>query len=276
MNVYLISHLGLGDNLYMIGATLYLLQYYNTIYFVCKKKYYENVKLFFKGNENIIIVPADRIAEHEDNVQKILTGDVYKNNDVILCGSLKNNFRTKITNKKLLNRIKQKNRYTIDHDTLTSSNYYFIESFYKDINLELNIFYDHFYLPSFKQSQNYYNMLSDYKNIIFIHSKSSSNVLNFDQVFQINCGKCDTIMICANYNVYESTKKLSKLQYKKYEICKKLVNIPLVYYKTIIQKCQEIYITDSCFTGIVLPYLKTNKLKAKIVRIIRRQNGIEL
>jgi len=276
MNAYLISHLGLGDNLYMIGAARYLLQYYSIIYFVCKKKYYDNVKLFFKDNKNIIIIPVDRISLHKDNVQKILTPDVYKNNDVILCGIFKNIFKTKITNKNLLNRIRQENKYTIDHDTLTSGNYYFIENFYKDINLELNIFYDYFNLPSFKESQDYYNLLSDYKNIIFIHSQSSDNVLKFDKLFQLNFGKRDTIMVCANHNVYESTKDLSKFQHKKYEICKKLVNIPLVYYKDIIQKCQEIYITDSCFTGIVLPYLKTNKLKAKIVRIIRRHSGIEL
>lgn len=276
MNAYLISHLGLGDNLYMIGAARYLLKYYSTIYFVCKKKYYDNVKLFFNGNKNIIIIPVDRISLHKDNVQKILTPDVYKNNDVILCGSFKNIFKTKITNKNLLNRIRQENKYTIDHDTLTSSNYYFIENFYKDIKLELNIFYDYFNLPSFIESKNYYNLLSDYKNIIFIHSQSSDNVLKFDKLFQLNFGKCDTIMVCANHNVYESTKDLSKFQHKKYEICKKLVNIPLVYYKDIIQKCQEIYITDSCFTGIVLPYLKTNKLNAKIVRIIRRRSNIEL
>jgi hypothetical protein len=32
----------------------------------------------------------------------------------------------------------------------------------------------------------------------------------------------------------------------------------------------EIYIIDSCFTGIILPLVKTNKLKAKVVRIIER------
>ena len=78
-------------------------------------------------------------------------------------------------------------------------------------------------------------------------------------------------MVCSNRNVYESTKKLSKSQYKKFKICEKLLNIPIVYYTDIIEKSDEIYIIDSCFTGIILPYLKTGRLKARKVRIIRRE-----
>lgn len=33
----------------------------------------------------------------------------------------------------------------------------------------------------------------------------------------------------------------------------------------------EIYIIDSCMTGIVLPLLKTGHLKARVVRIILRK-----
>ena len=45
MNAYLLSHNGIGDNLYMIGAVRYLLQYYEKMYFIfvntekfCKEK----------------------------------------------------------------------------------------------------------------------------------------------------------------------------------------------------------------------------------------------
>ena len=77
-------------------------------------------------------------------------------------------------------------------------------------------------------------------------------------------------MVCADHNVYTTQQKT------KYEMCQKLINIPLIYYLDIIKNCNEIYIIDSCFTGIVLPLLKTKQLNAKIVRIIKRNLSIIL
>ena len=45
----------------------------------------------------------------------------------------------------------------------------------------------------------------------------------------------------------------------------------IAHYIDLIKNCSEIYIIDSCFTGIVLPLVKTNRLKATKVRIILRQ-----
>ena len=56
MNAYLLSHNGLGDNLYMIGAVRFLLKYYENIYFLCKDIHYDNVKLFYKNNNNVVII----------------------------------------------------------------------------------------------------------------------------------------------------------------------------------------------------------------------------
>ena len=58
MNAYLLSHNGLGDNLYMIGAVRFLLQYYENIYFLCKDIYYNNVTSFYKNNNNVVIQTA--------------------------------------------------------------------------------------------------------------------------------------------------------------------------------------------------------------------------
>ena len=38
MNAYLVSHNGLGDNLYMIGALNFIRQFYKNVFFLCKKK----------------------------------------------------------------------------------------------------------------------------------------------------------------------------------------------------------------------------------------------
>ena len=59
MYAYLISHNGLGDNLYMIGALRFLLSYYTNIYFICKRQNYANVVLFFSDEPKIVCVPYD-------------------------------------------------------------------------------------------------------------------------------------------------------------------------------------------------------------------------
>ena len=45
----------------------------------------------------------------------------------------------------------------------------------------------------------------------------------------------------------------------------------LIYYVDVIKNSDEIYIIDSCFTGIILPFVKTNKLKTNKVQIILRE-----
>ena len=38
-SAYFLSHNGLGDNITSIGSIIFLLQYYETIYFLCKNNY---------------------------------------------------------------------------------------------------------------------------------------------------------------------------------------------------------------------------------------------
>ena len=66
MNAYLVSHNGMGDNLYMVGALIFLLKYYDKIFFLCKNKYYSNIKLLFSENLNIICVPFDETDEYNN------------------------------------------------------------------------------------------------------------------------------------------------------------------------------------------------------------------
>jgi len=276
MNAYLLSHTGLGDNLYMIGAIRFLLQYYENIYFLCKDIHYDNVRLFYKNNNNVVLIPINS-KEEFSSCKKIINKSVYLKNDVLISGVChKKYLKSKITNKNLLQRIPEKKRYTIDYDTLQSFNYSFIENFYLDINLDLNIFFEYFELPLTTESQSYYNSLSKYDKIIFIHSKASSERLRFDMLYKNNVMETNTIMVCADHNVYKSTSTLNKNQAEKFDLCNKMVNIPLIYYLDIIKKCNEIYIIDSCFTGIVLPLLKTQKLKATKIRIIQRNKNIIL
>jgi hypothetical protein len=59
---------------------------------------------------------------------------------------------------------------------------------------------------------------------------------------------------------------------EKYDICQEFCMCKLIHYLDTVLNCTEIYIIDSCFTGIILPLLKTNKLKSKKTEIVLRQN----
>lgn len=269
MDVYLISHNGLGDNLYMIGAIRFLLQFYNKIYFICKKKNEDNIKLVFINNPNIILIPFNKVDTYIDEVNSIknIINNKYQdiNTDIFICGVHKTHMKTKITNTKFLNYVIIDKKYTIDYDTLTTKNYNFIEKFYTDINLNLTYFYEYFDIPDSKESLKLYNSIKHYY-IIFIQLKSSNNIeLNISNLLNKYLYNSCTILICNDKNLYNINDNKIK-----YNICQKFLYNKIVYYKNTILNSNEIYIIDSCFIGIVLPLLKTNKLKTTKVRIILR------
>lgn len=290
MNAYLVSHNGLGDNLYMIGAVRYLLQFYNNVYILCKIKNHENFKLFFTDTENIHCIPIDDRKEQNDIVNILSTVSHNINNDIFVCGEHKRVFNSRITNKKfflsLISEISHSNstEYKIDHDMLTSENYRFIEKFYKDIWMNLSIFYNYYKIPENQESVELYEKIKDYY-IIFIQLKSScGKSLNISNLIKKYINDKKSILLCNDVNLYrEHIKKNQDLKEDelnnistKADVCDlfkmtKLVN----YYHTIINS-DEIYIIDSCFIGIVLPLLKQNKLKANTVRIILRDRASEI
>lgn len=269
MYAYLVSHNGMGDNLFMIGALHFLLKFYEKIYFLCKSKYYQNVNLFFIDTPNIICLQINESNEKEE-IKKIIT-DNYKTNDIFISGIHKSYLKSKITNNDFINYKHIDKHYTIDFDTLNTLNYRFIENFYKDINLNLTYFYDYFYLPTTKEAIELYNKVNNYY-IIFIQLKTSNGKkLNIKNLLEKHLHDKNTILLCNDINVYDIPEHEKTSDTKiKYNICKHFMYNKIVHYKEVIQNSDEIYIVDSCFTGIVLPYLKTNQLKANKVRIIKR------
>ena len=268
MNAYLVSHNGMGDNLCMIGALHFLLKYYEKIYFLCKNKYYENVKLFFIDTPNIICVPFDETREWEE-IYYIINKN-YDTNDIFICGPChKSYLKSKITNTKFLNYKSIDKNYTVDFDTLTTSNYSFIEDFYRDLRLNLTYFYDYFYLPSTKESSELYNSIKNF-SIIFIQlTTSCGKSLNINNLLEKYLYDKNTILVCNDKNLYDISNKTADIEIK-YNLCREFVYNKIVYYIDTIINSSEIYIIDSCFVGIILPYLKTNKLKADKIRIISR------
>lgn len=283
MIAYFLNNNGLGDNLYSIGAVRFLSQFYDKVYFLCKDKYYENVKLFFLDNDSIDFVPFHS-SDMED--EKKICSNIIKpkyeddNVDIFICGYHVNYLTSKKTNQKLIQyTVPENTKYSIEYDTITIANYYgFIECMYKDIQLNLSIMFEYFYLPPTNESLALYEMVNSY-NIVFIHMSSSNNVsLNISNLLSKYLYDEKTILICSDANIYSNAILDNKEIIKKKYLCDLFVNAKLLHYLDTILNSQEIYIIDSCFTGIVLPLLKTNKLKACNVRIIMREfvNAIPL
>lgn len=236
----------------------------------CNKNY-SNIKLFFIDNPNIICIPFDENKEI-DEIKNIINNN-YSTNDIFICGDChKSYLKNKITNQEFLNyKIIDKN-YTIDFDTLTSGNYSFIENFYKDINLNLTYFYEYFYIPSTQESLDMYNTIKNYY-IVFIQLKSSEGTsLNISNLLNKYLYDSNTILICNDTNLYDIANKTNDIEIK-FNLCKQFVYNKIINYNDVIKNSDEIYIIDSCFIGIILPYLKTNKIKANTIRIILRHNA---
>jgi hypothetical protein len=275
MNAYIVSHTGIGDNLFMSGGMRFLLKFYEKVHLVCNQKYYPNVHLFFIDEPRIVCVPFDKKSgSSQDEI--IAIKQVVKENcqnestDLFVCGFHKTYLQSKITNRAFIEFQVEDNQDTVDFDTLTSNNYKFLWRFYDDLRLNFTIFVKYFYLHSTEESKQMYDLVKSY-NIVFIQYESSDKVrLNISNLLKKYLYDKETILICNDINLYSEENEDTEFL-KKRSLCENFIYKKIIHYTELIKNSQEIYIIDSCFTGIVLPFVKQGVLKATTVRIIRRE-----
>lgn len=283
MDAYFLGHLGLGDNLYCIGAARYLTKFYRNVYFLCKDKYEENVKSFFDDNERIICVPIHSsnkdsvyelslpVTSENDAIRNVLNNK-YEDNDIFICGfAFTPHFPSKITNQSFLQREKITRTYSLKLDTIDDDRYSFIIDMYNDADLTTGVMIDYWNLPKTEDSKKLYESVKDY-NIIFIQSISSNKkVLRVNNVVKKYLYDDNTILLFNDYNIYDNANiNLKQIKIKR-ELAEKFVKNKLIYYIDTIKNAKEIYMIDSCFTGIVLPLYKKGLLKANPVRLVMRR-----
>jgi hypothetical protein len=236
---YFVSHNGLGDNITNIGAINFLLQYYESIHFLCKDIYEKNVEYLFE-NKPVIIVPFNSNNERNE-IDRILNN---VRADIFVSGMHKQYIQNRITHPVLLSYKQNDKNYTIEFSH--------IRNFYYDIGLDLSIYYDFFDINSTDMSKKYYEELTDYK-IIFIHSKASNREVKYDHIYEKYKNNNEYIIICANKNMYDKGHPF-------YEIAEKYVNIYVAWYIDIIKHAELLYMIDSCFSCIVYPLMITNRI----------------
>lgn len=262
---YYISHNGLGDLIISTSALRYLIQYYDRVFFICKNIYCDQLQLILQDEPRIRIISVvmdSPISVFDNSIEALR--DVYVNSDLFCCGNVWKVNLTRITNEAILSYTPNNLLYNTEYDTVNAS---FIDKFYADARLDLRIYYEYFNIPSTTQSIELYNSVKDYNRVIFTQTKcSGTKKLNIDQLKLKYINDDDAIILCNDENLYDK-----ETSHTKYNICQQFVKNNISWYIDTILNCNEIYIIDSCFIAIVLPLVKTNRLKADIVRIIKRE-----
>lgn len=258
MDVTIISHTGLGNNIAMIGAINYLLDIYNNVYFLCKETHIKNLNIIY-SNSRIFLISFKSEDEYYARFNILIPRYSIKNMDVLIAGSYhKKNFISKIKNPKMVEQVKNNNYNIVNR-------FNFIKDFYEDIKLDLSIFYNYFKINSTDTSLSLHNDIKNY-NIIFLHTQTSSNNINLIKYIDNLIELEDNIIICPNKNIYTKDNK-------KYNLAEAYVNLLVPYYIDIIYNSKHIYIVDSCFSTIIIPLIYNKQINPIECKIFNREDG---
>jgi hypothetical protein len=281
MEAYFLGHNGLGDNLTSISAIRFLLQFYEKIFFLCKDTFIENVKLFFLDTNNVECIQVSSCNEYNDCENIIMSK--YNNYDIFIWGNCHLSYlKSKITNNKLLQYVNQDENICKNNCEPHILEYYnLIESFYNNINLNFNIYFNYWHLPSTDKSKILFNSVKKYY-IIFLHTSSSTGEkIKIDNLLNKYLYCKNSILISIDNNFYNNI-NLNLLEddvkeniNEKKNICNNFLisnSCRIVYLLDTIINSDEIYVIDSCISCMILPLKQQNKLKTNLVKIILRKN----
>jgi len=232
---FVLTHLGLGDNITSIGAVRYLSTCYDKVLVVCKEKNKKNMKLFYEDDKTIEIYPVidDKYISPKYGYPYEKFKEITKNMDLYLAGG---------------HCITQKLNAYIDLPF----------NFYKDMNINVKYFWDYFHVNIPKESKSLFDKLNNY-NYIFIHNISSTGtaftIEEIEKKFNLNRQKI--LIINPNINIYNKTDLFFKL-------AEEFLNHPLPFYISTIINANKIIMTDSSFfcLSLNLP-IKTSEIYLK-------------
>lgn len=228
---FVLSHLGLGDNITSISAVRYLSTQYDEVYVVCKNKNKKNVEMFYNDDPDIKIISVEndnhispKLGFNYQEFLKITNGmDLYLSGAHLF--------------------YKQQSGY----DNLPFN-------FYKDFGLDNNIFWKYFHINIPNKSEELYNIVKA-NNILFIHNTCSTGIVfEIDKIINLlNIDKDKYLIINPNKNVYE-------INDNKYTLANYFVNEPLNHYVNTIINSDYIIVSDSSIfcLALQLPILSTN------------------
>ncbi len=221
---FVLTHLGLGDNITSIGAVRYLSIQYDKVYVVCKEQYKKNMELLYSDDETIQLYVVKGDSEISPNLGFDYNKfkEITKNMDIYLAGE----------------HLLTKNPNPCDDLPF---------NFYRDMNINESYFWKYFHVPTLKQSNDLLQLLKLNKEYIFIHNSASNgiifNIREVENKFKFN--KNDILIVNPCINVYNKGEPL-------FDIAEKFLNHPLPYYIDIIKNAKKVIMTDSSFFCLVI------------------------
>jgi hypothetical protein len=213
---FVLTHLGLGDNITSIGLVRYLSTCFDKVIVVCKARNYENIKLMYEDDQDITFY----LVKSDDDISPAFG-----------CNA---DFFRKVTE-----------GYTVfttgSHSSLSFNIDRVPLAFYEQMNLDVNIFWRYFHIPEREESRSLANLIKD-KEYAFVHNQSSRRleftIDDIEKRFKIS--KDETLLINPNYNCYHSSHPFFKL-------ANKFIDHPLLYYVDSIKKATYNIMCDSSF-----------------------------
>jgi hypothetical protein len=158
-------------------------------------------------------------------------------------------FNNKTTNQQLL-------KYNNNNNNNPNPYYFLIQHFYNEINMNLSIYYDYFYIPSTSQSWELYKPIKDYK-LVFLHFASSCGNAYIPENEWKHIYNDEYLIINPNKNHYNPSYSLAK-----YQLANQYLDLLSLDYIDIILNASDIYVCDSSFASMIFPLRIKNRLKA--------------
>lgn len=215
---FVLTHLGLGDNITAIGMIRYLSTAYDEVKVICKTNNYKNVELFYSDDPNIIVVPVE--------------------NDYCVSPRYGFDMNTFINNTRGY-KVYACGFHNIQNIQWNDASIPFC--FYEQLKLSPQIFWDYFYIPKFNKGEELYKKV---KNIdyVFVHNSSSQGevfTINFVES-KINKNRNEILFINPNVNCYNENDKY-------FSLAKEFIGHKLPYYVDVIKNAQYNLFSDSSF-----------------------------
>lgn len=231
-----ISHLGLGDHIGMIGAVRYIASSHDETFVVCKEKNAKNVAAFFADNPTIKLWlvpyehgyipgkgPTNKTPGECVEYSRADWSNVYRSGGYIC----------------------PRNPF----DDLPCN-------FYRDMGFDPEIRHTHFYIPTYQEASDLYLKIQD-QPYIFVQQISSTHKTDL-----IHWDRNEILTIDPNVNLYPEG-------HKWYDLAQEFVNKPFIHYTEVIKHAKEIHIVNSSFYEIAY-YLP---LDANVKKCYDRDTG---
>jgi len=216
---FVLTHLGLGDNITAIGAVRYLSTCYDKVIVVCKEHNKKNMELFYCDDETIQIYPVvnDEYISPRFGFSYEKFKEITKNMDLYIAGS---HCLTK-----------KPEAYT-----------YLPFNFYRDMGINDKYFKEYFHINIPQESKSLFNKLNKVGNYIFIHnSASTGEVFKIEKMEkQLGFNKNHTLVVNPCINMYNKNDPF-------YILAQRFINHLLPFYIDIIINANKVIMVDSSF-----------------------------